>query len=139
MERTNQLDQSTNMDVLKFVLNNSFFTYGGKRFHQVFGCAMGSPVSAVIAVLVMEHVEVTAFSTYASLPRWWRRYVDDSNTCLKSNEVEKFHLNLNFVNPRIQFTFERASKTNGRPTIPFWTRKSLSHPAEVVTSRYTAN
>lgn len=74
-------------------------------------------MSDVIADLVMEHVEVTALSTYASPSRWWRRYVDDSNTCLKSNE--KFHHLLNSLNPHIEFTVERASKTNGQPTIPF--------------------
>ena len=40
--------------MLKFVLNNSYFMYEDCHYHQIFGCPMGSPVSAVIAELVMQ-------------------------------------------------------------------------------------
>ena len=45
------------MKLLEFVLKNSFFTYEQEHYQQTFGCAMGSPVSATIANLVMEYVE----------------------------------------------------------------------------------
>ena len=51
------------MRLLKFVLRNSYFTYEKEPYHQTFGCAMGSPVSATIANLVMEFVEKRAIST----------------------------------------------------------------------------
>ena len=44
---------------------------------------MGSPVSAVIAELVMQRVEKIALETSSVPIRWWKRYVDDSNACLK--------------------------------------------------------
>ena len=62
---------------------------------------MGSPVSVVIDDLVMEHVEVQALSTFTASPRWWFRYVDDSNACIKSTELDNFHRHLNAVNPHI--------------------------------------
>lgn len=49
----------------------------------MFGCAMVSPVSAVIAELVMEEIEEKALASAPVKPRWWRRYVDDSGACLK--------------------------------------------------------
>lgn len=45
------LQQNQIIKLLKFVLNNCYFKFNGKYFHQVLGCAMGSPVSAVIGEL----------------------------------------------------------------------------------------
>ena len=37
------------------------FVFKDSYYHQKFGCAMGNPVSTVMANLVMEHVEKTHF------------------------------------------------------------------------------
>ena len=37
--------------LLAFVLKNSFFVFNRNHYHHISGCAMGSPVSAVIAEL----------------------------------------------------------------------------------------
>ena len=37
----------------------------------------------MIAELVMEEIEEKALASAPVKPRWWRRYVDDSNACLK--------------------------------------------------------
>ena len=81
-------------------------------YEQIFGCAMGSPISATIANLVMEHVEEVAFATApkSNPPRWWFRFVDDSHASLKREHVEEFHKHLNSVNERIQFTAEMEEK-----------------------------
>ena len=109
-----KLTKNQTVELTKFVLHNSFFSYEGTLYHQIFVCAMGSPVSVVIADLVMEHVEVQALSTFTASPRWWFRYVDDSNACIQSTELDNFHCHLNAVNQHIQFTVERAT-----PTIAF--------------------
>ena len=41
------------LDSLSFLLHNSHFIFEGTQHHQVSGCAIGSPVSAIIAELVM--------------------------------------------------------------------------------------
>ncbi|XP_078363508.1 uncharacterized protein LOC144647600 [Oculina patagonica] len=104
-ERTN-ISVSNIMRLLEFVLRNSFFTHEQEHYHQTFGCAMGSPVSATIANLVMEFVEDRAISSAPHPPRWWYRYVDDSHVCLKKEYVQEFHDHLNSINPHIQFTSE---------------------------------
>ena len=65
---------------------------------------MGSPVSAVIANLVMEEVEEKAITTAPTAPVWWYRYVDDSHACIKRDKTQEFHAHLNSINPHIQFT-----------------------------------
>ena len=66
------------------------FKYDGDHYKQIFGCAMGSPISPVLADLVMEEIEETAISTFPYPPKWWFRYVDDSHACLKKDQVDEF-------------------------------------------------
>ena len=70
----------------------------------------GLPVSAVIAELVMEHIETVALEISPVKPCWWRRYVDDSNACIQTDELETFHAH--------QFTVERQFANNGKSSIP---------------------
>ena len=50
------------IELLKFVLNNSYFKFNGSHHHQVSGCAMGFPVSAIIAEIVMPEIEIIAIT-----------------------------------------------------------------------------
>ena len=114
------LTQNQILTLLSLILaENSFFKFEGTQYHQVFGCAMGSPVSAVIAELTMEQVEEEGLASSPVKPKWWRQYLDDSNACLKRDDVEPFHKHLNSVNPHIQFTIEMLSTSTGNPMIPF--------------------
>lgn len=101
------------------MLNNSFFSSEGIIYKQVFGGAVGSSVSAVVAELVMQEVEEKVLASAPVKPRWWRRYVDDSSACLKSDTTEQFHSHLNSVEPHIQFTVEMPAMSTKEQTIAF--------------------
>ena len=73
-------------------------------FEKADGFAMGSPVSATFANLVMECIKTRAISTATHPPKWWYRYVDDSHACLKKDHMQQFHEHLNSIDPNIQFT-----------------------------------
>jgi hypothetical protein len=94
--KSDEWKQHTNLQemqivkLLKFVLNNSYFKFNGSHYHQVSGCAMVSPVSAIIAEIIMREIEITAINTSPVPVRWWRRYVDDSNSCLEKQDIDKF-------------------------------------------------
>ena len=64
---------------------------------------MGSPISPILADLVMEEFEETAISTFPHPPKWWFRYVDDSHSCLRKDQVDQFHKHLNSIDPNIHF------------------------------------
>ena len=51
--RTN-LDTTDIISGLNFVLSNNYFVYNDSIYKQIHGCAMGSPVSPVVANLCME-------------------------------------------------------------------------------------
>ena len=76
---------------------------------------MGSPVSVVVANLVMEDVEQRALSTFHSPPRFWKRYVDVTCTVLPRDLLEAFHKHLNCIEPCIQFTVEKESDERRLP------------------------
>ena len=81
--------------LLSFCLKTTQFTYNGTYYQQVFGTAMGSPVSAVIANMVMEDVEQRALATSPVKPFFWKRYVDDVISAESGNEAERLLSHLN--------------------------------------------
>ena len=74
VQRDQNLAERTNLSVdnilrlSDFVLHHNYFKYDGDHYKQIFGCAMGSPISPVSADLVMEEIEETAVSTFAYPP-----------------------------------------------------------------------
>ena len=96
------------MDLMEMCLNCTYFTYQGKIYQQIFGTAMGSPLSPVVANLYMEDLEVRATAT-ARPPqkKFYRRYVDDSGMVHKTRFIEEFLDHLNSMDDHIKFTIER--------------------------------
>jgi len=76
---------------------------------------MGSPVSAVIANMVMEDVETLALNTFTSDPKLWKRYVDDTFVLLKQDKLTDFFNHIKAGENSINFTMEKEK--NG--PIPF--------------------
>ena len=95
--------------ILKFWLNATYFAFCNSLYQQVHGTAMGSPVSVVVADLVMEDVESRALATFPSPPRFRKRYVDDTCWAPRTDLVEDFHCHLNSIESSIQFTIETES------------------------------
>ena len=95
--------------LLKLCLEATYLSFRGRIYQQVHGTAMGSPVSVVVANLVMEDIEQKALSTFHTPPRFWRQYVDDTCTILPGDLVDSFHSHLNTIDNNIQFTVEKES------------------------------
>ena len=68
LEQDATLSSRTNLDIddiialLQFTLSNNYFVFNDIIYKQVHGCAMGSPVSLVVANLCMEEIEESAIS-----------------------------------------------------------------------------
>ncbi|CAH3044512.1 unnamed protein product [Porites evermanni] len=75
---------------------------------------MGSPVSVVVAEIVMQNIEEQALATYTRTVPLWLRYVDDTFTAVHKDGIDDFHEHL-IINADIQFTKE--IEENGK--IPF--------------------
>ena len=116
--RTN-LDTTDIISLLNFVLSSNYFVYNNSVYKQIHGCAMGSPVSPVVANLCMEVIEEMAINTTPVPPKVWKRYVDDSFCIIKRNAVGSFHNSLNAIDQHISFTI--------RKTLESWHTASTSH------------
>ena len=62
-DRTN-LNTEQICQLLELCLNTTYFQFNGNFYRQKHGCAMGSPVSPIVANLYMERVEQKALSSY---------------------------------------------------------------------------
>ncbi|XP_068757357.1 uncharacterized protein [Montipora capricornis] len=124
LEQDATLPSRTNLDIdditkhLQFTLSNNYFMFNDRIYKQVHGCAMGSPVSPVVANLCMEESEESAISISSVRPNIWKRYVDDSFCIIGKNDsdaVASFPDSLNSIDQHISFTIEQES--NGQ--LPF--------------------
>ena len=82
--------------LLDYTVKTTQFAYSGNYYQQVFGTAMGSPISAVVANMVMENVEQMALATSPVKPFFWKRYVNDFISAVSGGV------------PPIAFKFSRA-------------------------------
>ena len=111
-----ELSQSINLSTtdliiwLEICLNSTNYTFCGKHYKQVFGTAMRSPVSSVVANLVMEDVEKRALETFADLPRLLKRYVYDTFVITKKSKFCEFFTHLNTIESSNQYTKEQKKE-----------------------------
>ena len=93
--------------LLELCLNSTYFAYNGKFYKQIHGCAMGSPVSPIVANLYMERFERQALQSYnGTSPSHWFRYVDDTFVKIKQSELAPFFEHVSGVDKNIKFTQE---------------------------------
>ena len=79
------------IDFFDIAVNDMYFEYDGNFYQQVFGFAMGNPLSPILANLFLEHLESEILPLYTGYqPIFWLRYVDDV-LCLVS---ENFNLTI---------------------------------------------
>lgn len=99
-------------EILTTILGNTFFTYKLRTYKQISGLAMGSSVSAILAILFMDSVEKLALHNYNNFSLF-RRYVDDCLLITVSKEEAEIILcKMNNINPHIKFEIEFPDQHN---------------------------
>ena len=116
------------MNALDLCLDNTYLCFRKKFYRQIFGVAMGSPIFVIVANLVMESIENKMLKDFASLPRIWLRYIDDTFV-LKKTEVASFHKFINNIEDSIKFTVEQEVEN----TIPFLDVLIIRNNGQLVT------
>ncbi|XP_055527183.1 uncharacterized protein LOC129719802 [Wyeomyia smithii] len=98
------------LEIIEFCLGASFFYFRGKFYRQINGLAMGSPLSPILAGIVMENL-VTKAITQAHVPvQFIRKYVDDLFLVLHKDQVDHTLAIFNEQNPNIKFTCEKEDR-----------------------------
>ncbi|XP_033112260.1 uncharacterized protein LOC117113123 [Anneissia japonica] len=102
--------------LVDFCLKCTYFSFRNQFYLQIHGAAMGSPVSPIVCNLYMEEFEKKAITSALHPPRWWRRYVDDTNAIMKKEHAAAFTTHINTVDRDIKWTTEgevEIDDTNG--------------------------
>lgn len=95
------------MYAIKFILTSTYFTFNNKIYKQIHGTPMGSPLSPIIADLVMQDLETTTLNTLNINTRLYFRFVDDILLCMHEDYVNLVFDKFNEYHDRLKFTIER--------------------------------
>jgi len=100
------ISQPEFITAVKFILNSTYFTFNDSIYQQTYGTPMGSPLSPIIADIVLQDLEDKALANLKFTPSFYVRYVDDVALCVPSASVSETLNIFNSSHPRIQFTLE---------------------------------
>lgn len=95
---------------VKFVLGSTVFTFNGVMYQQSFGTPMGSPLSPIIADIVLQDLERRALDRLSFTLPFFVRYVDDLALAVPSSMVDHTLNTFNSFHTRLQFTVEKGEK-----------------------------
>ncbi|BHF64541.1 hypothetical protein SprV_0200754600 [Sparganum proliferum] len=86
----------------------TFFTFAGVAYEQIKETSMGLTVSGLVAELVLQELEKSAFIQHE--PVIWRCYVDDTFFIIKKDMLQHFHNLLNAVFRDLKFKKEEEQE-----------------------------
>ena len=102
--------------LVKLCIKDCVFTFNGSYYRQIFGMAMGNPLSPLLSNIYMEFFESRLIPPIWMSQISWFRYVDDILVVFKKNlNIDNFLDVINNLVPSIKFTTE--IEVNGK--IPF--------------------
>jgi len=110
IEAHTNLPQKEFFLALKFVLESTFFHFNNRVYKQTFGAPMGSPLSPVVADLILQRLESTILSDITYKPTFYYRYVDDIALAVPISQLNGLLAKFNSFHHRIEFTMEMERK-----------------------------
>jgi len=96
---------------IKLILDSTYFSFETTVYRQTFGTPMGSPLSPIVADLVLQYLESKALERFPLGLPIYLRYVDDILLAAPINSLPKILETFNSFHDRLQFTLE-ISKNN---------------------------
>ena len=93
------------MDLLRFVMRNSFLTFRGTLFKQIDGTAMGTACAPIYANIYVYMKERKIIADLAGAIRLYRRFLDDIFAFIAADKVEEFKARMNQMHPKLKFDF----------------------------------
>lgn len=97
---------------IRLILNSTFFTFNKRIYKQIFGTPMGSPLSPVIADMVLQDIEEVAIHSLPFYLPFYFRYVDDIFLAAPSEQVDHLLEIFNSLHKRLQFTIEVSTNNS---------------------------
>ncbi|UYV71021.1 hypothetical protein LAZ67_8001448 [Cordylochernes scorpioides] len=113
-------------------LSISTLTFNHQHYKQIRGTPMGSPLSSIVAEVVMGSLDQWINQMHSSDIHYWRRYVDDIFCVIKPNELRPILNTLHSFHSDIKFTYE----TETNLVLPFLDILIIRTPHRLHTAVY---
>ena len=95
------------LHAIETVLNSTSFCFQGRFYEQIYGSPMSSPLSPILADMVIDDLETLCLSMLSFPVRLYYRYVDiDVFAIIPKTKIDEILLTFNSYHPRLCFTFE---------------------------------
>jgi len=91
---------------IKFVLESTYFHFNNRVYKQTFGGAMGSPLSTMVADLILQKLESSILNELPFKPTFYYRYVDDIALAIPRSQLNNLLNKFNSFHHRLKFTME---------------------------------
>jgi len=94
------------IDAINLILSSTYFVFNKKIYKQTYGTPMESPLSPIIANLVMQDLEEKTLRIINCDIPFYFRYVDDIILAAPNNKITEIVETFNNYHSRLQFTVE---------------------------------
>jgi len=135
IERFTKIDKSDFMVAVEFVLSSTYFTFNNIIYKQIFGTPMGSPLSPIVADLVMRDLEEHVLNSLNIRPSLYYRYVDDIILTAPKEEIHTILNEFNSYHQRLNFTLE----TEDNHSLNFLDITLITKNTKIITDWYHKN
>jgi len=116
-KRWHDISMYTNMSLSQFIyaleliLNSTNFSFDGNFYEQIFGSPMRSPLSPILADIVMEDLETCCLRSLGFEVSAFYRYVDDIFAIVPKNSLDIILTTFNSYHSRLKFTYETEARS----------------------------
>lgn len=104
----NNIPQEEFLNALKFIFFNTYFVFNNKFYRQVYGAPIGSPLSPILADVVIQDLGSHLLNSFNFKPPFYIKYVDDLALMAPRGQIREVLVSFNFYYPRLQFTLEHG-------------------------------
>ncbi|XP_058816722.1 uncharacterized protein LOC131680001 [Topomyia yanbarensis] len=122
------------LELVEFCIKSSYFRFREKHYKQTFGTAMGSPLSPILADIIMENLLQTSIKRLPFTIPVIRKYVDDLFLALPKDKVQQTLDTFNAYNQHLQFTKEEEIDNK----LPFLDTVVTRHSDQTLSTRWYA-
>ena len=93
------------MDLLTFVMNQSFLTFKDIIYRQIDGTAMGTACAPTYANIFVFQLEKNIMHEFADSLAFYRRFLDDIFAYISADAADRFMARMNSLHPKLRFEF----------------------------------
>jgi len=106
IEKKTNIPKDEFIGAIELILSSTYFTFNKKIYRQTFGTPMGSPLSPIIANIVLQDLEKKTLERIDYNILFYFRYVDDILLSAPSEHISEILDTFNSFHKRLQFTVE---------------------------------